>query len=111
MKELSLDCGLVRQRIHDLIRWHCIPGPMRSHVSRRRDRLILRRSTKIDRNRRLRRPGTFSKSAGDRLRVAAGEGVLERRRISGGRQAPQWRFASSWRDNRIAQGDAFKSRP
>ena len=109
---LTKDEGLIdwawsAQRIHNLIRG-LHPWP-HAFTFLGGDRLILRRSTTSPESPAA-PPGTILESAGDRLRVVAGAGVLHVVEIQAEGKRPM-AVREFLAGHRIAPGDAFKSRP
>jgi methionyl-tRNA formyltransferase len=109
---LTKDEGLIdwawsARRIHNLIRG-LHPWP-HAFTFLGGDRFILRRSTTSSESPAA-PPGTILESAGDRLRVVAGDGVLNIVEIQAEGKRPM-AVREFLAGHRIAQGDAFKSRP
>jgi methionyl-tRNA formyltransferase len=102
-----IDWGWSAQRIHNLIRG-LHPWP-HAFTFLGGDRFILRRSTTSWESPAA-PPGTILESAGDRLRVVAGAGVLNVIEIQAEGKRPM-AVREFLAGHRIAQGDAFKSRP
>jgi methionyl-tRNA formyltransferase len=109
---LTKDEGLIdwtwpAKRIHDLIRG-LHPWP-HAFTFLGGDRLILRRS-KTSPESPAAPPGAILESAGDRLRVVTGAGVLDIVEIQAEGKRPM-AVREFLAGHRIARGDAFKSRP
>jgi methionyl-tRNA formyltransferase len=102
-----IDWGWSAQRIHNLIRG-LHPWP-HAFTFLGGDRFILRRSTASPESPAA-PPGTILESAGDRLRVVTGAGVLDVVEIQAEGKRPM-AVREFLAGHRIAQGDAFKSRP